>query len=111
MKNKDINYSEICNLFRKVITALVCIEYNCSDKDVVKETKCFLKNFIKQYEIYSLKLNSNLIDFKYSEKDVVEFACSLYDNVDVFRFAEELEFGFSELVKNILLEREKKNEC
>lgn len=108
MKNKDINYSEICTLFRKVIASLICIQYNCSDLEVQNDTKCFLENFIEQYDKYSLKLDSNLVEFKYSEKEVVEFACSLYDNVKVVKFAEDLEFGFSELVRNILLERENK---
>ena len=111
MKNKDSNYKEICNLFRKVITALTCIQYKCEEVDIKNDAKVFLENFIEQYDQYSLKLDSNLVEFKYSEKDIVEFACSLYDNVKVVNFAEELEFGFSELVKKILLERKNKNEC
>lgn len=111
MKKKDINYYRICDLFRKVITSLVCIEYKISNESIKEEIKSILEDFVNQYELYSVKSNSNLIGFKYSEKQITEFANNLYDNIDVFNFAEDLEFGFSELVKYIMLEREKKNEC
>ena len=34
MKKKDINYYRICDLFRKVITSLVCIEYKISNESI-----------------------------------------------------------------------------
>ena len=83
MKKKDINYYRICDLFRKVITSLVCIEYKISNESIKEEIKPILEDFVNQYELYSVKSNSNLIGFKYSEKQITEFANNLYDNIDI----------------------------
>ena len=111
MEKKDKNYNKICDLFRKVITSLICIQYKLNDEIKKQEIQLILNDLIEQYNIYILKLDSNLIGFKYSEKDIVDLANCFYDNVDVFNFAEDLEFGFSELIECILLERSKQNEC
>jgi len=108
MEIKDKNYNKICELFRKVITSLLCIQTKINDEVKKQEIQSILNDLIEQYNIYILKLDSTLIGFKKSEKEIVDLANYFYDNVDVFNFAEDLEFGFSELIECILLERRQK---
>jgi len=109
MEIKDKNYNRICELFRKVITSLLCIQNKINDEVKKQEIQSILNDLIEQYNIYILKLDSTLIGFKKSEKEIVDLANYFYDNVDVFNFAEDLEFGFSELIEFILCERNNKN--
>lgn len=111
METKDKNYNKICALFRKVITSLLCIQTKINDELKKQEIQSILNDLIEQYDIYILKLDSTLIGFKNSEKEIVDLANYFYEDVDVFNFAEDLEFGFSELIECILLERSEKNEC
>lgn len=104
---KDTNYKHICNLFRKIITSLVCIIHKTKDEKIKNDANEILQDLINQYDLYVLKLNSNVIGMKYSEKNIVDFACECYDKIEIMNFAEDLEYGFSELIENIVAERKK----
>lgn len=108
MKKND--YNQIVDLFRKVIASLVCIEKTTKNNDIKETSSGYLKDIIIQYENYRSTKDLNKIEFKYSEKEIVDFSNECYDKVDIFTFAEDVEFGFSELVMKILKGREgKKN--
>lgn len=104
MEKKD--YEHIVDLFRKVIASLVCIEKITKNNDIKQTTDKYLKDIIIQYENYRSTKDLNKIEFKYSEKEIVDFSNECYDKVDIFTFAEDVEFGFSEIVKKILKRRE-----
>ena len=104
--NKN-NYELIIDLFRKVIASLVCIEKTTKQSDIKNTSKKYLNDIIIQYENYRLTTDLNKIEFQYSEKEIVDFVNECYDQVDIFTFAEDVEFGFSDLVENILEGRKK----
>lgn len=102
------NYDKNINLFYKVISSLSCIE-KITDNDTVKnESKKFNKDIIEQYQNYLKNKDVNKLNFNYSEKDITLFSNDCYDKVDIVEFAEDLEFGFRDLIKNILKERSEK---
>ena len=101
------NFEEIIELFRKVIAAAACIEKKTDDEEARRISKEYLEDFINQYDGYQVHKDVNKIGFKFSEKEIVDFASECYDKVDIFLFAEDLEFGFSELVEKILEDRER----
>lgn len=100
------NFDEIVNLFRKVIASAVCIEKMTEEEKTRQTSSEHLNDFIDQYNSYQVHEDVNKISFKFSEKEIVDFANKCYDKVDIFLFAEDLEFGFSELVEKILEARE-----
>lgn len=102
------DYEQIVNLFRKVIASLVCIEKTTKNNNINQTSGKYLKDIIIQYENYRSTKDLNKIEFKYSEKEIVDFSNECYDKVDIFTFAEDVEFGFSELVRKILKRREDK---
>ncbi|MDD2181591.1 MAG: hypothetical protein PHW32_04400 [Bacilli bacterium] len=102
MKEKVNNFDEIVNLFRKIIASALCIEKKTVDEKIRQTSSEYLEDFINQYENYLMHKNIDKIDFKFSEKEIVDFANECYEKVDIFIFAEDLQFGFSELMERIL---------
>lgn len=99
---KNINdFSEIINLFRKIITSLACIEKIATDDYTRNTAKEYLLDTIKQYEKYNNSKDVMQIKFKYSQNEIVDFCNECYEKVDIFDFAEDVEFGFCELIEKI----------
>lgn len=103
------NSKQIIDLFRKVISSLACIEKTTNYNDIKQTSIEYLNDIINQYDSYRSHKDVNKIEFKYSEKEIVDFSNECYDKVDIFTFAEDVEFGFSELIEKILKGRENKN--
>lgn len=99
---------DIINLFRKIITSLTCIRIITADDEIRNATNNFLENIIRQYEQYLLKKDVNILNFEYNELEIVDFCNRCYEKVDIFTFAEDLEYGYIELMRKILDERKKK---
>lgn len=109
-ENTSCYFEKNIDLFRKIIASLTCIEEKTSDEYTKKTSTIYKKDLIDQYQLYLNHKDVDKINFKYSEKDIVDFSNECYDKIDIFEFAEDLEFGFSELVELVLEERElKKN--
>lgn len=98
------NFELIIDLFRKVISSLSCIEKKTKDNDTRCICSKYLNDIINQYDNYKMNKNVNKICFKCSEKEVVDFCNDCYEKVDIFEFAEDLEYGFNELIQKILEE-------
>lgn len=109
MKEEKIESKQIYDLFRKVIASLACIEKTTSDAKKKQLSSEYLNDFINQYDKYQSHKNVNKIEFKYSEKEIVDFANECYDKADIVTFAEDVEFGFSELIEKIIEGRNIKN--
>lgn len=106
---KDNSFDKIIYLFEKVISSLECIEKTTSDENIKDTSKKYLIDLKNQCEKYQLHKDNNKIEFQFSEKEIVDFSNKCYDKVDIFTFAEDVEFGFSELVEKILEGREINN--
>lgn len=110
MEDKTINFEKTIDLFRKVISALSCIEKLASQQDIKEVANKYAKNLIEQYDKYYLHHNPNKIEFKYSEKEIVDFSNDCYDQLNIFVHAEDLEHGFDELIEKIIEGRKLNNE-
>lgn len=106
---KDKIESKIIDLFRKVICSLTCIQRITKNKELKTEANNYIEDIIQQYNIYHNTHNVFAIGFKYSELDIVDFSgrCIELSNEDVITLADDLEFGFRELMEKILKERRK----
>lgn len=100
---------QILTLFRKVISSLACIEKTTNDEYIKKVSKEYLSDIINQYDKYYFHQDVNKIEFKYSEKEIVDFSNECYEKVDIVKFAEDMEFGFNELIEKIMEGRKLKN--
>ena len=103
------NSKQIIDLFRKVIASLACIEKTTNDNNIKQTSREYLSDIINQYDSYQSHKDVNKIEFRYSEKEIVDFSNECYDKVDIFTFAEDVEFGFNELIEKILKGRVIKN--
>lgn len=104
MTDKEINV--ILKLFRKVIASLFCIKQYTKDAEIAKISNDILNNIVEQYKNYLKDTNVFNINFNYSQKDIVDFSNECYSQLEIFLFAEDLEYGFLELTDNILKGRE-----
>lgn len=98
-------YDQNIHLFYKIIASLYCIEKITSDNVIREQARVFNQNIIEQYQKYIIKKSINTLEFKYSENEITAFSNECYEKIDIIEFAEDLEFGFSDLMKNILKER------
>lgn len=105
--NKKVSENDF--LFTKIVCSLTCMKLKTKNINTKKECDKFVDDFVNQYEIYKLKRDMLLIGFKYSEKDIVDFCNECYEDADIFVYAEDLEYSFKDLLKNIFKERNKKN--
>lgn len=97
--------NKIIDLYRKIICSLSCIENISNNNDIKIETHKYLVEFIRQYELYRNKNNINDIKFKYQSTDIIDFCNDCYNKVDIFDFAEDVEYGVKELMEVINKER------
>lgn len=86
------------DLFRKIICSLTCIIKETKNQDTkIKANKC-LEYYINCYKL-CLSKKAYIID---NIKEIIDFCNECYEDVDVFTYAEDLEYGLKELVENIL---------
>lgn len=107
-KEENVNrYIEdkIINLYRKIICSLSCMEKKANNSDVTAKINEYLTDFINQYELYKNKRNINSIKFLYDIETLIDFCNECYENVDIFDYAEDVEYGIKELMEIINEER------
>lgn len=92
---------EIINLFRKVITSLLCIEKTTTDENLKNEANKYIIDLINQYEKIIESSDIKSIKFKYTEEDLIDFSyrCIEHKEDDLVRFGEDVQFGIIELTK------------
>lgn len=98
---------KIRSLFQKTICSLVTIIDICSDKEITNEATLYLKDLTKQYYEYVNYKNIFKLEFKYSTDDISDFMyrCIDYTKEDLMWIAEDMFYGFVELMDTILEER------
>ena len=83
------NREEILNLFRKILSSLLCINMETSDKHLK-----YINEFENEYKSYY-----NLKKYFISNiNEIVDFCNECYEDKDVFDYAEDVEYGLRELV-------------
>lgn len=85
----------IINLYRKIISSLTCIEKRTNNDAIKNKATSYLNQYIDYYEKY---LNKKEIQI-YNILDLVDFYNQCYDDADVFDYAEDVEYGAKELIK------------
>ena len=94
---------KIKNLFQKTICSLITIIYV---QKIKQEASNYLKYLIFQYDKYVKHKNVYELGFKYSSDDIEDFMYRCIDlNEDVMRKAEDMFFGFDDLMIVIIKER------
>lgn len=106
--HKDKNYKYICRLFSKTITALAYIISVVKEKEIKDQAKLIIEDLLKQYGIYRKYYNSFFVGFIYDTGEISDFANECYDK-EYFYYAEDVEYGYIELLDKIIEERENLN--
>lgn len=93
----------IINLFRKIITSLLCIEKTTNNNQLKKESLEYLYNFINYYKIIIETNDINNIKIDCNEEDIIDFSyrCIEDRETDLVRFAEDVQFSIIEIKKII----------
>lgn len=101
---------KIRSLFQKTICSLSTIVNMCEDKGIKEEAQKYLIDLIEQYYQYVNYENIYKLHFKYNTDDISDFMyeCIDYQKVDLMWIAEDMFYGFAELMDTILEERENK---
>ena len=101
---------KIRGLFQKTICSLSTIVNMCDDKNIKEEAQKYLIDLIEQYYQHVNYENIYKLHFKYSCADISDFMyeCIDYQKVDLMWIAEDMFYGFSELMDTILEERKNK---
>ena len=87
------NKIKTINLYRKIICSLACIEKKTKIQNTREKTLEFINDFIQKYDSYLN--NSEIID--YDAVDVINFCNNCYEEVEIFDYAEDVEYGVKEL--------------
>ena len=85
----------ILNLYRKIICSLLCIIKNTENPNLKNKTSKYLNKFLKQYELYNNKGTYSLNNYS----EIINFCNECYDDKDIFDYAEDVEYGFKELIE------------
>lgn len=101
---------KIRSLFQKTICSLSTIVNMCEDKGIKEEAQKYLIDLIEQYYQHVNYENIYKLHFKYSTDEISDFMyeCMDYQKVDLMWIAEDMFYGFAELMDTILEERENK---
>ena len=89
--------NKIIELFRKVICSLSCIVNKTKNEETKKQAQEYLNIYIDKYEKYK---NNKELDITNVEEEV-DFCSSCYDDVDIFDYAEDVEYGLLEMIEEI----------
>lgn len=88
------NREEILNLFRKILSSLLCINMETTDKHLKEKSLKYINEFENEYKSYY-----NLKKYFISNiNEIVDFCNECYEDKDVFDYAEDVEYGLRELV-------------
>ena len=98
---------KIRSLFQKAICSLCTIINICNDKEIKREAKKYLGDLVGQYYQYINYKNVYKLNFKYSFADISDFMyeCIDYQKEDLMWIAEDMFYGFDELMDTILEEK------
>ena len=101
---------KIRSLFQKTICSLSTIVNISEDKGIKEEAQKYLIDLIEQYYQHVNYENIYTLHFKYSTDEISDFMyeCIDYQKVDLMWIAEDMFYGFAELMDTILEERENK---
>ena len=91
----------VIDLYRKVICSLTCIEKRTSNDEIKNKATRYINEFIDYYEKY---LNKKAL-LSYDITELIDFCNDCYGEVEIFDFAEDVEYGAKELIKKIYSER------
>lgn len=103
---------KIRSLFQKTICSLSTIVNMCEDKGIKEEAQKYLIELIEQYYQHVNYENIYKLHFKYSTDEISDFMyeCIDYQKVDLMRIAEDMFYGFAELMDTILEERKNQHQ-
>lgn len=91
----------VVDLYRKVICSLACIEKRTSNDLTRNKALSYINQFIDQYDQYLNKKEC----LSYNISDLIDFCNDCYNEVEVFDYAEDVEYGVKELIKKANNER------
>lgn len=86
------------DLFRKIICSLTCIIKEPKNQYTKVKANKYLDYYINSYKL-CLSKKSYTID---NIKEIIDFCNECYEDINVFIYAEDLEYGLKELVENII---------
>ncbi len=96
---------KVIELFRKIISSLICINKKTIKEKTKDRSEEYLLYFINEYEnfrktknIYNILMNINVVN-------IINFCNECYEQVEIFDYAEDLEYGLKELIEKINKER------
>ncbi len=85
----------IINLYRKIISSLTCIEKRTNNAAIKNKATIYLNKYIDYYEKYLNKKEFQILNIS----DLIDFCNKCYDDADVFDYAEDVEYGAKEFIK------------
>jgi len=91
----------VVDLYRKVICSLACIEKRTNNDLIRNKALSYINQFIDQYDQYLNKKEC----LSYNISDLIDFCNDCYNEVEVFDYAEDVEYGVKELIKKANNER------
>lgn len=88
------------NLFRKVISSLSCIKYLTKNEMIKSNSEIYLQEMIVIFSDY--REGKLEIDKIHELRITLDTFCNeCYEESDIFDYAEELQYGFVELLENL----------
>lgn len=96
---------KVITLFRKIISSLACINKKSTDNQIKKKSEEYLSCFINKYENFMITKKLEDIMLYVDIKDIIDFCNECYEIVEIFDYAEDVEYGLKELVEVINNER------
>ena len=98
-----MNKDNAHNLFRKIITSLVCIKLLTKSDIIKKEAQKYLIEVTQAYNVFVQSKNLSKINIKYLQQDIDAFSyeCINDKTSDLVLHGEDLKYGFDELCKII----------
>ena len=88
------NREEILNLFRKILSSLLCINMETSDESLKEKSLKYINEFENEYKSY-YNFKKYFID---NTIEIIDFCNECYQDKDVFDYAEDVEYGLRELI-------------
>ncbi len=88
------NREEILNLFRKILSSLLCINMETSNECLKEKSLKYINEFESEYKSY-YNLKKYFIG---NTIEIIDFCNECYQDKDVFDYAEDVEYGLRELI-------------